>query len=73
MFRSYHLVRWQRFFDELEIALIKNENWDRSRFYSESCEWEKNWCRQHEQFQTQPKGDPVTEAARIWLKYKAYF
>jgi len=73
MFRSYHLVRWTKFFDELESAVQKNQEWDRSQFYIESCEWEKKWCRQHEQFPAKPKGDPVSEARRIWVKYKSCF
>ncbi|MCX6245874.1 MAG: alpha-N-acetylglucosaminidase [Bacteroidetes bacterium] len=73
MFRSYHLVRWTKFFDELESSVQKNQEWDRSRFYSESCEWEKSWCRQHEQFPLQPKGDPVSTARRIWDKYRGSF
>jgi alpha-N-acetylglucosaminidase len=73
MFRSYHLVRWTKFFDEMEAAVRKNEPWDRSHFYAESCEWEKVWSSKHEAFPTQPKGNPVSEAERIWLKYKVYF
>jgi alpha-N-acetylglucosaminidase len=71
MFRSYHLVRWTKFFDELEAAVQKNENWDRSRFYAESCAWEKEWCNRHEHFPTKPVGDPVSVARGIWIKYKS--
>jgi alpha-N-acetylglucosaminidase len=30
MFTDYHLVRWSKFFDQVETAMQKNENWDRA-------------------------------------------
>jgi len=73
MFRSYHLVRWTKFFDELEAAVQKGEPWDRSRFYQESCEWEQKWSARHESFPVQPAGDPVSVARDLWIKYKNDF
>ncbi len=73
MFRSYHLVRWTKFFDELEAAVQKGEPWDRSRFYQASCEWEQKWSAGHESFPVQPAGDPVSVAKDLWIKYKNDF
>jgi len=52
MFTDYHLVRWTRFFDEVETAMKANKKWDRSSFLESSCEWEKNWSHQQNLFPT---------------------
>jgi alpha-N-acetylglucosaminidase len=73
MFTSYHLIRWTKFFNEIESAVEKNSDWDRSQFYTESCEWEKQWSRNNDLFSTVPKGDPVSTAKNTWKKYAPYF
>jgi len=73
MFSRYHLIRWMKFFDEIEAAIQRNEEWDRSQFYIESCEWEKEWSNKKDLFSTVPKGDPITAAQYIYSKYVDYF
>ncbi len=72
MFTDYHLVRWTRFFDQVEKAIRNNEEWDRSRFLESSCQWEKSWSHQQNLFPTEPKGDPVELSKDIWDKYSKY-
>ena len=50
MFTNYHLVRWNKFFDEVETVLKKNESWDRSSFLESSCSWEKEWSKNRDIF-----------------------
>jgi alpha-N-acetylglucosaminidase len=69
MFTDYHLVRWNKFFSEVETAMRKNENWDRTQFLESSCTWEKNWSRKRNLFPATPQGDPVTVARKIFTKY----
>lgn len=69
MFSDYHLVRWNRFFDEVETAIRKNKNWDRTPFLESSCQWEKNWSHKKNVFSTIPEGDPVEVSESIWVKY----
>ena len=69
MFTSYHLVRWNKFFDEVEAALKKNENWDRAPFLESSCQWEKNWSSQKNIFPAKPEGDPIEVSERMYKKY----
>jgi alpha-N-acetylglucosaminidase len=69
MFTDYHLVRWTRFFDQVEKAIRNNKEWDRSMFLESSCQWEKSWSHQQNLFPTQPQGDPVELSKDIWNKY----
>lgn len=70
MFTDYHLVRWNRFFDEVENAIRKNENRDRAPFLESSCNWEKKWSHSKNLFPATPKGDPVTVARQMFNKYQ---
>ena len=73
MFSRYHLIRWIKFFNGIELAMQKNEDWNRSQFYIESCEWEKEWSKKTDLFSTEPIGDPVSTVQDIWSKYAVYF
>jgi alpha-N-acetylglucosaminidase len=70
MFTDYHLVRWNKFFGEVEAAIQKNENWDRAPFLEASCNWEKSWSRNKNLFPVTPKGDPVAVSKQLFAKYK---
>ncbi|HVS96731.1 MAG TPA: alpha-N-acetylglucosaminidase [Puia sp.] len=69
LFRSYALVEWDRFFDEVERALKENRNWDRAPFLESSCQWEKSWSSGTTPFAAVPKGDPVSVSGRMYRKY----
>lgn len=72
LFTDYHLVRWNRFFNEVEEAMKSNKEWDRSVFLESSCQWEKNWSLERNTFQSSPEGDPVKLSKYIWDKYLPY-
>jgi alpha-N-acetylglucosaminidase len=72
MFTDYHLVRWNKFFDEVESAMRRNENWDRAAFLESSCNWEKSWSYNKNTFPTIPKGDPIKVSKQIFDKYVPY-
>lgn len=72
MFTDYHLVRWNKFFDEVETAMRKNEKWNRAPFLESSCAWEKNWSKSHNIFPAKPHGDPVEVSRRIYMKYRDF-
>ena len=72
MFSDYHLVRWSRFFDEVETAIRNNKVWNRDPFLEYSCQWEKDWSHKRNLFSTEPNGDPVEVSEFVWKKYSAY-
>lgn len=69
IFSSYQLPQWLQFFEEVETALKKNENWDRSTFLDSSCQWEKNWSAKTKLFPCEPKGDPISVSQFMYKKY----
>ena len=69
MFTDYHLVRWNKFFDEVETAIRQNVNWDRTSFLESSCTWEKNWSHNKNVFPSMPHGDPIEVSRQIYKKY----
>lgn len=69
MFSSYHLVRWNKFFNEVETSIKNNSSWSRAGFLDASCEWEKQWSKQHQVFPVKTKGDPVEISRRLYTKY----
>lgn len=69
MFTDYHLVRWTKFFDEVENSMKKGENWNRESFLASSCTWEKNWSHSNNTFSVIPKGDPIKISKEIFNKY----
>jgi len=72
MFTDYHLVRWNKFFDEVETAIRNNENWDRTRFLESSCEWEKSWSYHKNIFPSKPQGDPIEVSKKMYEKYMLF-
>ena len=65
MFSDYHLVRWNRFFDELETAIKENKEWDRTPFLDSSCQWEKEWSDQQTRFPVFPRGTGNVRRTRV--------
>lgn len=72
MFTDYHLVRWNKFFEEVENALNKNEKWDRAPFLESSCQWEKNWSSDKKLFSTVPQGDAVEISRAMYKEYSPH-
>ena len=73
MFSDYHLVRWNKFFNEVEKAMKNNKSWDRTKFLESSCKWEKSWSHKKNLFPSMPVGDPVEVSKAIYLKYAPFF
>lgn len=69
MFSDYHLVRWNKFFDEVESSIKSNKIWNRTPFLDASCQWEKNWSKNTNLFSAIPEGDPVEVSRSMWQKY----
>jgi alpha-N-acetylglucosaminidase len=69
MFTDYHLVRWNKFFYEVETSMKKGENWNREPFLESSCTWEKNWSHNTNTFSSTPQGDPIKISREMFTKY----
>jgi alpha-N-acetylglucosaminidase len=72
MFSDYHLVRWGKFFNEVEKAMKNNREFDRAPFLDASCKWEQQWSFGQNTFPVVPQGDPVEISRSIWEKYAPF-
>jgi alpha-N-acetylglucosaminidase len=71
MFTGYFLPRWEAFFKDLNAALDRAKPFDRDPFATASCAWEQQWSRATTPaFRTEPVGDPVATARRLWAKWR---
>ncbi|HEU5358702.1 MAG TPA: alpha-N-acetylglucosaminidase [Gemmatimonadales bacterium] len=70
MFSSYFLPRWREFFARLDRSLVTGVPFDRAPFAVDMCTWEQRWSRAETAFPTEPRGDAVATARRLWDKYR---
>lgn len=75
MVGSYYHHRWQSLFDSLDVSLAEGKPWDSKAFYDELLRWEDRWADNPggETFPTEPRGDSVAIAQRLWQKYAKDF
>jgi alpha-N-acetylglucosaminidase len=72
MFSDYHLVRWDKFFEDVEKSIQKHEIWDRTPYLEASCKWELNCSKSTKSFALVPTGDPVEVSREIIQKYRPF-
>lgn len=72
MFTDYHLVRWSKFFEDVEKSIQKREIWSRAPYLVASCKWEQNWSKSTKLFSSVPTGDPVEISRKIFQKYRPF-
>ncbi|MBM4089690.1 MAG: hypothetical protein FJ276_09720, partial [Planctomycetes bacterium] len=66
---GYYLPRWQRLFDELAACLRDDRPFDENAFQADLRKWMAAWSDGRETYPTQPRGDSVAVARRLWEKY----
>ncbi|MFI5235906.1 MAG: alpha-N-acetylglucosaminidase [Gemmatimonadales bacterium] len=70
MYSSYFLPRWREFFARLDHSVAMGVPFDRAPFASDMCAWEQKWSHAETPFATEPRGDAVATAQRLWTKYR---
>ena len=70
MFADYYKPRWEAFFDGLNRSLAEGTAFDRKPYAAEMCLWEQAWSRRHDSFPTEPSGDALAVARRLYAKYR---
>lgn len=66
---SFYKVRWQKFFNMLETAIINKENPDFVIFEKEISKWEWNWVITESKFPTYEKGKSIIISKQLYKKY----
>jgi alpha-N-acetylglucosaminidase len=69
MLNGYYLKRWDWFLRELGESLSSNETFDDKEFHGRLRQWMTDWSDQRKRYPTQPQGDSVQVARKLWAKY----
>ena len=78
MLTGYCLIRWQWFLDKLAASLTHDKPFDAAYmdmfntptgFSRALLKWDMDWASMKETYPTEPSGDSVEVARRLWQKY----
>jgi len=67
---GYYLKRWQLFLREFSRSLTSTKPFDDKAFRGKVRQWTADWSDQREAYPTQPRGDSIAAARRLWAKYE---
>jgi alpha-N-acetylglucosaminidase len=70
MLDGYYLKRWQLFLRDFSKSLASNKPFDDNAFQSKVRKWTADWSDQRETYPTQPQGNSIAVARRLWAKYE---
>ncbi|PSK95953.1 alpha-N-acetylglucosaminidase [Murinocardiopsis flavida] len=66
---GYHLPRWRLWTQALAASLAHGTPLDPEAFDAELTAFEEGWCRGGERYATEPRGDTVAVARRLFAAY----
>lgn len=69
LIKGFYKPRWQMFFDELAESLKDNKPFDNGAFEQKIKDWEWHWVNAHDSYRSEPNGDAVAVAEKIFNKY----
>lgn len=67
---DFYKVRWQKFFVEIEKALLAGKEVDMAGFEKEISTWEWQWVNTQQNFATTPSGNSIEIAKQLYSKYR---
>jgi len=70
MLNGYYLKRWELFLRDFGESLRNNTPFDDKAFEAKVRKWTAAWSDQRETYPTQPQGDSIAAAKRLWAKYE---
>ena len=73
MLTGYYAPRWQRYLDAAAESLRSGQPFDEAKMKQELLQWTARWADRSETFPTQPRGDSVAVARKLWAKYAESF
>jgi alpha-N-acetylglucosaminidase len=71
MISGFYRKRWEWFLQEEARAMAQQQTMDTQAFYQQLLQWEHDWADQQETYPTEPRGDSIQLARRLWQKYGA--
>ena len=69
MLGGYYLKRWQQYLHEVEKSFSRGEPLDEEKFRKELRQWMTDWSDRRANYPTQPRGDSIQVAKRLWARY----
>ncbi|MCX6909421.1 MAG: alpha-N-acetylglucosaminidase C-terminal domain-containing protein [Verrucomicrobia bacterium] len=69
MLNGYYAPRWKRFLDAAVESLHENKPLDSKKYNEELLKWTAQWSDRRESFPTEPRGDSIAVARKLWTKY----
>lgn len=69
MLNGFYKVRWETFFNQAYRDMLQNKTLDQKAFDNASKDWEWNWVNGTETYPTEPKGDAMKMAKKMYEKY----
>ena len=73
MIKGFYHTRWKWYLDKLARSLEADEPFDDAEFQGEINNWMDRWSESRETYPSQPKGDCVAVAKKLWDKYHVDF
>ena len=73
MISGFYFKRWQWYLQEQAESLKAGKPFDEEAFGNKLWQWESDWADSRETYPTQPHGDSVTVARKLWDKYGEAF
>ena len=70
MLSGYYLKRWELFLRDFGASLKSDKPFDDKAFQAKVRKWTTDWSDQQETYPTQPRGDSIEAAKRLWAKYE---
>ena len=71
MLTGYYLPRWERYLKAAGEALRKGRPFDEKACLRNLRRWTDQWSDQRETYPTQPRGDSIALARKLWTQYGA--
>lgn len=69
LIKGFYKPRWEMFLDELGESLKDNKPFDGKAFEEKVKDWEWGWVNAHNSYKSQPTGDAVSTAEKMYNKY----
>ncbi len=71
MLKGYYLKRWELFLRDFDQSLKAGQPFDDQAFQVKVRKWTTEWSDQRETYATQPRGNSIEAAKRLWSKYES--
>jgi alpha-N-acetylglucosaminidase len=73
LLKGFYLPRWELFLDRIYQSLINNRHFNKKKFFKDLKEMELAWIGRTESYPSEPEGDTLEVAHRLFEKYIKYY